>query len=367
MLTIILLTVLSQSVFGTTWFAAYPYKQQIDGQKVVVKAYPYDPHSGSPMIGVTKVYFNNKLLYTIDKYYRERIFTSNDGQYLVVVHISNVAGMSSFTLAGIVNNTAIEVFKNGQPFKIFTIKEVLDTTKLVYNDRFFYWGYDVDLNAYTSAKYGCRTCKKIYGRRALRTSETSAIDIEECKKKCEFVRLKKAAIRLSKNPIYVEGNSLFVLTNQNTVVKLDFVKMNIEQIPFDKIVLDIKTFNPPKLNRKYKKVNYPEKFLLPDFYNGKTFEQGLAAFLNKRVSDDSDSAVMCIYVHTLLINREGKCELVYVSPTFRNDLRKEFMYFENDIELAKEIKNWINQQTFNTKTIPKDFQKFKYSGLVYLK
>jgi hypothetical protein len=97
-LNVIILTVLSQTVFGTTWSAAYPYVQKIDGQDITVKAFPYAPYSGSPMIGFTKVYLNKEVLYTINKYYRERIFTSDDGQYLTVVHTSNSAGVSSLLL-----------------------------------------------------------------------------------------------------------------------------------------------------------------------------------------------------------------------------------------------------------------------------
>jgi len=50
--------------FGTTWVAAYPYTQKIDGQNIVVKAYSYAPHKGSPMLGVTKVYSNNNDILT---------------------------------------------------------------------------------------------------------------------------------------------------------------------------------------------------------------------------------------------------------------------------------------------------------------
>jgi hypothetical protein len=374
-LTTILLSVLTQTVFGTTWSAAYPYTQKIDGQNVVVKAFPYDPYSGSPMIGVTRVYFNNKLLYSIDKYYREKIFTSNDGQYLVVVHTSNSAGVSSYTSYGIerinFNQKAIEVFKNGQLFKTFTLKDVIDTTNLANNGRFFYWGYYVDLKAFRNAEFGCEACKEVYGRKVLRTGDTSEIDIEdweECKRECDSVNFKNTALRITKNSIYVKGNSLFVLTNQNMVVKLDFTGMNIEKIPFDKEVPNLRTFNPPTLKRKYKKVKYPEIFLLPEMLDGKTIEQGLSEFLNKGLSTEEHySATIRIYFHTLLINKEGKCELVYVSTSIRDDIKKDFMHFGNDEKLKKLIEDWVKQQTFKTTTIPKEFLKYKFKDFVYLK
>lgn len=373
----ILLTVLTQTVLGTTWIAAYPYTQKIEGQDVVVKAFPYDPYSGSPMIGVTRVYFKNKLLYSIEKYYRERIFTSNDGQYLVLVHTSNSGGIARYTRYGkeSINfyQTAIEVFKNGEPFKIFTLKDVIDTTTLVNNGRFYNWGYNLDLEAFKNAEYGCEFCKEVYGRKVLRTGDTSEIDIEdweECKRECDSTRFKNTALRISKNSIYVQGNSLFVLTNQNIVVKLDFADMTIQQIAFNKVIPNLRTFSPPTLKRKYKKIKYPDKFLLPELFDGKTIGQGLAEFLNKRLTtttEDRDGATIQIYFHTLLINKEGKCELVYVSPRIRNDNKKDFMHFGNDEKLKEEIEGWIKQQTFKTTTIPKEFFKYKFEDFVYLK
>jgi hypothetical protein len=374
-LTTILLIVLSQTTFGTTWGAAYPYIQQIEGQNVVVKAIPYDPFSGSPMIGLTEVYLNNKLLYSIDKYYREKIFTSEDGEYLVVVHTSNSEGMLSYSSFGMehikFNQKAIEVFKNGQPFKTFTVKDVVDTTKFLNNERFLNWIYYVDLEAFQMAKFGCESCKEVYGRRVLRTIDTSEIDIddwEKCRRECDSAGSKNTAVRISQNAIYVQGNSLFVLTSQHTVVKLNFAEMTIQQVGFDKEVPNIKIFNPPTLKRKYKKLKYPEKFLLPELYNGKTIDQALAELLNKRVSiGHGDSAAIRIYFHTLLINKEGKCEQVYVSPSIRDDLKKDFMYFENDEKLKEIIEEWIKLQTFKTATIPKEFFKYNFEDFVYLK
>lgn len=60
-LTVFILIVLSKTVSATVWPTAYPYTQQIEGQNVVIKAQAYDPYSGSPAIGVTKVYLNKKL------------------------------------------------------------------------------------------------------------------------------------------------------------------------------------------------------------------------------------------------------------------------------------------------------------------
>ncbi len=346
----------------------------MNGQNVVIQAIPYDPYSGSPIIGITKVYLNKKLLYTIDKYYREKIFTSNDGQYLVVVHDSYSIDIQSETSFGLekidFNRPAIEVFKNGQTFKTFTLKDVIDTSKLAFYDGSFYWGYYVDFEGFQKAEFGCESCKEVYGRRVLRTRDTSEIEIEdwdECKRKCDSARFKNTAVRISKNSIYVDGNSLYVLTNQNMLVKLDFSEMSIQKISLDKVIPNLRRFSPPTIKGKYHKIKYPVKFLLPELINGKTIGEGLAEFLNKRLATkDSDSATIQIYFHTLLINKEGKCELVYVSSIVRNDIKKDFMYFRNDVKLEKVIEDWIKQQTFKTTNIPRDFYKYKFSDFVFL-
>ncbi len=68
----------------------------------------------------------------------------------------------------------------------------------------------------------------------------------------------------------------------------------------------------------------------------------------------------------MCIRDRGKCEDVSVSPTVRTDIHMDFD-FKCNMELKAEIELWIKNQTFATNTIPKGFQKFKYSDFVYLK
>lgn len=368
-----MLTVLTQTVFGTTWSAAYPYRQQIDGQNVVIKAFPYDPYSGSPMIGVTRVYFNNKLLYSIDKYYREKIFTSNDGQYLVIVYTSNSVGVSSYTSFGIervnFNQTAIEVFKNGQPFKTYSLKDVIDTTKLANNGRFFYWGYYVDFEAFRNAEYGCESCKEVYGRKVLRTMDTSEIDIDEwqeCKRECDSVKLKATEMETFKNSIFVQDNSLFVLTNQNVVVKLDFATLSVQQMPFDKIVADKQTFHPPKLNRKYKKVKLPDKFDKPNLKDGRSFEKGVADLFGLSVLDNKEKNTFNVFINYLVLDKKGKCVDFY-GNVYDERISTFFTEESKNKEMTEKLNKWVREQTFQTKLIPKGFDGYSFLCIVDLK
>ena len=45
--------------------------QTVEGQSVRVEAISYSPFQSSPMIGSTKVFYEDQLLYTIDQYWRK--------------------------------------------------------------------------------------------------------------------------------------------------------------------------------------------------------------------------------------------------------------------------------------------------------
>lgn len=371
-LTLILLTVLSQIAFGTTWSAAYPYTQHIDGQNVVIKAFPYDPYSGSPMIGVTNVYFKKKLLYTIDKYYRERIFTSNDGQYLAVVHTSNSAGVASYTSFGIeqisFNQTAIEVFKNGQLFKTFTLKDVIDTTKLANNGHFFYWGYNVDFEAFDNAIWNCKYWEKDLNRSEKKeclNGDTTSY----CKdwiNGCDSMKIFEKEKFIWTNSIYIQDNSLFVLTNQNTVVKLDFSKMTIEQIPFETIVIDKQSFNPPKLNRKYKKVKLPDKFDEPNLKDGRTLGKAVADLLGLSIPTNKEKNTFIVFINYLVLDRRGKC-IDFYGNVYDARISEFFTRESVNKEMTEQLNKWVREQFFQTNLIPKGFNGYSFLCIVNLK
>jgi hypothetical protein len=370
-LTTILLTVLTQIVFGTTWTAAYPYTQQIDGQNVIVKAFPYAPYSGSPMIGVTKVYLNNTLLYSIDKYYRERIVTSNDGQYLAVIHTSNSAGIASYTSFGInrinFDRTAIEIFKNGQPFKKFTLKDVIDTAVLANNGLFFYWGYYVDFKAFDNAIQNYRFWNKNLSRSEKReclNGDTTSYCKEWINGR-DSMKIFKQEKHIYTNSVYIKDNSLFVLTNQNMAVKLDLSTLTIQQIPLEEIVTDVKTFNPPKLNRKYKKIKLPDKFDEPKIKDGRSFEKGLADLFNLTVHN-SDGETFCIFINKLFLDKKGKC-IDFYGNVYDRRISESFTNESINKEMTEILNKWIKEQIFDTKLIPKGFDGYSFLCIVNLK
>jgi hypothetical protein len=224
---------------------------------------------------------------------------------------------------------AVNIYENGKLFKTIDFSELkIDTSKIKVNEfgNWFSWNYS-----------GVDTTKDA---------------------------LKK---KMYQHPAFIENNKLYLITADNQLIAIEVAtgQVTYQQNAFE--TLKQKTnWTPTTFKRKYKKVKYPDKFLLPELQNGKTIDQGLAELLNKRISDgDRDSAVIQIYFHTLLINTEGKCEVVYTSPSVRKATKKD--NYIDDPKLKIEIEDWIKQQTFKTKTFPKGFQKFKYTDFVYLK
>lgn len=353
---------------ATTWAAAFPYIQYIEGQAVTIEAIPYNPYAGSPL-GVTKVYFKNKLLYTLDKYYREKIFTSSDGQYLAIVHITNSAGITSFTSMGHekidYNQPAIEVYKNGVWFKSFSLKEIIDTSRLLQNGFFFHWGYDVYTNQYMDAQYGCESCLEFYSKKILRNCDTAKISFEECEecnRQCDSVKIRDIEVNLMNNSIYVSNNCLYILSNQGIVIKLSFNSFSIEKLPFDKVIHNKYTFSPNKVIRKYKKVRLPNKFDLPDLKSGKTLKEEINNFFTLSNFDQKSTEIS---IYSLIINKAGICinaeNTVYtVDPSNPKEL------IENTL-ITTALTKWIKEQRFNTSLIPKGYDQYSFYSFIRLK
>jgi len=82
--------------------------------------------------------------------------------------------------------------------------------------------------------------------------------------------------------------------------------MTIQSIPLDQIMPNKQTFNPPKLNRKYKEIKLPDKFVQPDMKDGRSFEKAIADLFNLTIAGYRDR-IFCVYIGHLVLNKKGKC------------------------------------------------------------
>ncbi len=367
-----LLIFISTISLATTWREAYPYTQQIEGQDIVVKAYSYSPYRGSPMPGVTKVYRKNKLLYTIDKYYREKIFTSADGKYLVVVNTSNGLGVTSYTSFG--NSyidfdfPAIEIYDNGKRVKDIALRKVVDTAMLASNGRYFYWGYHFNYPAFENATSNCtywsQDLSKKEKKECLNGDTTSYC--REWIVGCDSAKIFKRECFILDNSIYLIENVLHILTDQNKVVTLDFSTLNIQKLAFEKIVPDKKAFKPPQFNRKYHKVKLPEKFAQPRLKNKDLIEDAAVKLFNLSLCNTSEKERYSIFIDFLLIDKYGKCTEFY-GKVYDNSISKNYSEKSINKEMTEKLKKWAMEQTYETKLIPNGFEAYGFLCIFDLK
>jgi hypothetical protein len=332
------MNIFAATVFATTWAPVYPYIQKTENGKVKSHSVPYGVYDGPNGPGQTFVYANGKRLYTIEKYFDTPFFTTNNGQFLIEFdfQLNYQQPMILFDDNGkeiiepiLYDGKAVTIYKDGKLFQTINVNTLkIDTSKMKVNEsgNWFAWHYMV--------------------------SDTTMNDLK---------------IKMQQHPVFIENDKLYLLTADNQLIEIKITTGEITDRKNAYETLKQKSnWTPTTVKRKYQKVKYPSKFLLPLLQNGETMNQGLATFLNKRITLE-DSATIQLYIHTLLINKEGKCERVYVSQSKRMDQKKDFINDKEDDQLKIEIENWIKQQTYQTKTFPRDFQKFKYTDFVYLK
>lgn len=336
--TTFLLAFCAITAFATTWALIYPYTQKTENGKIKSHSVPYGVNDGGYGPGQTFVYANGKLLYSIDKYFTAPFFTISNGQYLIefdfylnckqpIVAIDDSG--KAIVRPILYDGKAVNIYKDGKLFNTIYFTELkIDTSKIEIGEfrNWFTWNFSIHDTTKDALK------KKMY-----------------------------------EHPAFIEDDKLYLITADNQLIEIKVKTGEItgRQNAYE-VIRQKSNWTPTVFKRKYKKVKYPEKFLLPELQNGKKIEQGLAELLNKKICNgDRDSAVIQIYFHTLLINKEGKCEEVYTSTSTRKDTKKD--NYIDDPKLKIEIEDWIKQQVFKTNTFPRGFQKFKYMDFVYLK
>ncbi|PQJ11223.1 hypothetical protein CJD36_005300 [Flavipsychrobacter stenotrophus] len=357
--------------YGTTWPVAYPYKQRIEGQKVRVEAIAYNPYESATVpSGKTNVYYKDELLYSIDKYYRNNIYTSDDGHYFAIVYSINDVRINEFNRNDgdqiNFNRRIIEIFKDGVLYKNVFLRDIIDTTDVVKNGHYFEWSYYIDINGFRDAEYGCEACNEVYGKKALKKLDTGYIDSSsyfECIRQCDSARNKETELNIAMNANYVENNTLVVLTSQRSAVRINFNTLDIQRVQFNTVVPDKEKYNPPKLIRRYNELKIPDKFYLPNLDNGMKFEDAVAALFGLK-SDGEQKAIFDVFIRPT-IDVAGHCVDLYVDV---NDLRISEYHSDNtqNKDMTEKLYKWCKEQVFSSKKIPKGFEKYQFYGIIDL-
>lgn len=372
-ITLLFVVFLINKLHATSWGPAYPYTQKIDGQDIVLQATPYNPYMGPTTNGITKVYFKNKLLYTVNCYYRDNIYTSNDGEYIAIVTTNFSVHHRGYNQNGKLephnfNRVAIEILKHGKPFITYCLKDVADTTKLIDNIYSFSWGYYCNKELFKDAIWHCNYYKKTHSaieiNNCLITKDTN-ICSKETINHCDSVKIFERENFIRNNSVYISNNCLFVITNYNQIVKINFDDFLIEKFPFESIIKDKNRFNPPLLTRKYQKVKWPDKFDSPKIKGGQELGKAIAYQLNLKEEEIGGKRNYCLFVHALTIDKKGKC-IEFDASIYDERISTSFNKDAINIEMTEKLNKWILEQTFLTKLIPSKIDTYSFRFIIDL-
>lgn len=321
--TILLVFLSVVTVMATTWATMLPYVQHTENGTIETHSIPYEPNRGPFGKGETIVYANGKPLYQIDEYFSEPFYTTNEGRYLIAYNFA--CNLHQFKNH---DGNAVNIYKDG------VLEHTIKYSELEVEP--------ITLRPWELEPYG----NSVWNYRTLEGEK-------------DKLKLKMAA-----HPAFVEDGKLHIITLDNQLIKIEIETGQIVERgqAYETLQKD-SLWAPENAHREYQRINYPKD--LPRLKNGTGFDEGLSAFLGTSIPPESDASIQ-IYIHTLLINNKGKCEIIYASPSKNSDSSKPIS-FETDQELKLVIEKWAMQQTFQTTSIPKGFKKLAYSGFVYLK
>src|SRR5690554_61305 len=159
--------------------------------------------------------------------------------------------------------------------------------------------------------------------------------------------------------MFVKSDTLFVLTLENKVVKIDILSGKIiEKIKTTecKICSDSNNIPEPK-TKYYRDITYPKGYIFPNLVNGNPFRQSLIAGLNKTEVEDYADCEYYIMVYGT-IDKKGNCEIFM----HRTSVNRE----END-EWDNKVSDWVTAQKYKTDLIPKNCDKWVFQEYFYLK
>lgn len=367
----ILLLFISYHADATLWPPALPYTKTYDNLDVKVKAVAYQPYVPYPA-GKTDVYKNNKLLYTIDEYFRDYVFVSKDGVWLAV------HGSGYFPDINYINDydyPMITIFKNGKYFKSYLIKDLVDTNIITSKFVFYHCEFiaerklDFSLNQMVR---DCESCIEVYGQSlSICDTVTDQIDINdcvECKRKCDSVKLINNEQFITSNSLYLKNNVLHVLTNYNTVIKIDFNnECVLSKHPFSSVIPDKYDFNPPCVSTIYNEITMPDKFDMPKLKSGIAFEDALANYLGYKNGSVNKNEMLTIVFEKMVINTNGHCEELDLG-IWNADKYEYMASYNNQSERAflQKVYNWVMLQEYDTKLIPIGYEKYCFYCRVHM-
>lgn len=319
-------------VHATTWATAYPYTQRTEQGMVLCRSVPYCARGPFDQ-GETFVYRKGKLLYSIGKYISTALFTFGEGRYLIEVDFEmqgsapEILWSADTTTSRLPKTVApdgasISIYDMGQPLRRIMFSEL---------------GIDGE----SMHRFGFRRFTWRYG-----AAEPTGSQIEA---------------RMARQPAFMDGDRLCLIASDEQLIEVSIPSGAIVGRSMARETLGSRdSRRPQQVKRKYVRTKYPEKFFLPKLKDGRSLD--LAASSIAKIDATQDTVripEIQVYLHTLLINRQGRCEVVHASVS-------EGKMGGAQHQLEQDLSRWLQQQEFDTRTIPRGFDKFKYTGFLTL-
>ena len=315
-----------------------PYRLKSKKGKIKIHAFPYTPFSQNTGVGETYVFRKRKELYVIPKYISNPIFTYAKGDILVELKYNIMFNhpMSNQKNGGNVENKSLEfdgnvvtIYKSGKLFESIHFSDLgLDTNKFEIHT----YHHEIDW------RYICTDSSN------------------------------EKLVKIGNQPYHVNGNILSLFTIDDEWIQVDIeTGLIIDHKDIKEFISSSEKLDDEIIEKKFEPVMYPKKFTLPRLASGKSLKNGLSLYLNKLVAINyRDSAHVQIYVHELLVSKDGKCLEVDVSVSTRKNSTENFGHIFDE-KLKEKIEKWIMGEMFISNSTPVAFPKFNFYGFIYFK
>ena len=159
--------------------------------------------------------------------------------------------------------------------------------------------------------------------------------------------------------VFVKNDTLFVLTLENKVVRIDMNTgkiVNKQNISECQLCQQSEDMLEPE-TKIYYDIKYPKAYVFPDLVHGASFRESLITSLEKiEVKEYKDADHFITVFGT--IDRNGVCEIFYIDTSIKEE--------KNEIWDNK-VRAWITNQKYQTDLIPINCDKWVFKEFFYLK
>jgi len=317
-------TTIGQVTAQTTYSMCYIHTVKSQNDKYFLRTIPFD-NIEQTSTGNTIIYNSDSTkFYEVEKYFelsdnRKEVFLSNDGK--IIAYVVD----REFKWDG-VQNKSIEIFNNGISVKQFQLNDLIDCNSDNEDCYLFY-------------KEAIDTVVWEYGNTKI-TFKENATDFEK---------------QLTEKATFLNNDTLYIFSKTSKLITIDLKTANLSSTSLSEV-------NPDKFKQIKPVQSYMEQFKPSSFYgfpnlsSSLTIENGLSESLDMAVFPEDEKGSDKFKRYSINIQ--------IIIDTNGNAILDKI---ENYGGLPEEkIKNFIQTQKFETNSIPKDVEKWRFSGWITL-